>query len=91
MMRSALLPALLVISTIEHSVPSILVSGTALTIVGFLLGNISTHGLLAQLGIFIGRGAICSMVKVAFVLPSLLSIFDRFFIGEKLKIRKDKT
>lgn len=55
---------------------SILTSGSVLTVVGLLLGNLSTHGLLAQLGMFIGIGAICSLVIVFFVLPGLLYIFD---------------
>ena len=55
---------------------SILTSGSVLTVVGLLLGNISTHGLLAQLGMFVGIGAILSLAIVFFVLPGLLYIFD---------------
>ncbi|MGN0703498.1 MAG: RND family transporter [Lentihominibacter sp.] len=69
-----------VVSTISSVTGSILVSGSALTIVGFLLGFISTHGLLAQLGIFVGRGALCSLFIVFLVLPGMLYIFDRLYI-----------
>lgn len=62
--------------TISSVTVSILTSGSVLTVVGLLLGNLSTHGLLAQLGMFIGIGAICSLVIVLFVLPGLLYIFD---------------
>lgn len=62
--------------TISTVTVSILTSGSVLTIVGLLLGKISTHGLLAQLGMFIGIGAIFSLVIVLFVLPGLLYIFD---------------
>lgn len=55
---------------------SVLTSGSVLTVVGLLLGNLSTHGLLAQLGMLIGIGAICSLVIVFFVLPGLLYVFD---------------
>ncbi|MGN0611958.1 MAG: MMPL family transporter, partial [Ruminiclostridium sp.] len=55
---------------------SVLTSGSVLTVVGLLLGNLSTHGLLAQLGMFIGIGAIFSLLIVLFVLPGLLYIFD---------------
>ena len=41
-----------VIKTISAVTVSIITSGGVLTIVGFLLGNISTHGLLSQLGFF---------------------------------------
>ena len=42
------------------------------------MGFISSNQLLAQLGIFIGRGAVFSLIIVLFVLPGLLYIFDKF-------------
>lgn len=63
--------------TISSVVVSILTSGSVLTVVGFLLGYISTHGLLAQLGIFLGRGTVCSLISVLFVLPALLYLLDK--------------
>lgn len=65
-----------VLNTISAVTTSILTSGSVLTVVGFLLGYISTHGLLSQLGFFIGKGTICSLAIVLFVLPGLLYIFD---------------
>lgn len=62
--------------TISTVTVSILTSGSVLTVVGLLLGNLSTHGLLAQLGMFVGIGAIFSLIIVFFVLPALLYIFD---------------
>lgn len=72
-----------VIHTVSGVTISILVSGSVLTTVGLLLGYISTNQLLAQLGIFIGRGAIFSLVIVLFVLPGFLYLFDRLVIGKK--------
>ena len=46
------------------------------TVVSFLLGYMSTHGLLAQLGIFIGRGTLCSLAIVMLALPGMLYVFD---------------
>lgn len=66
-----------VMNTITTVMVSILTSGTALTGVGFFLGKMTTHGLLAQLGMLFGRGTICSMVVVVFVIPGLLYFFDR--------------
>lgn len=77
-----------IVSTLSAVTVSILTSGSALTVVGFLLGIISTHGLLSQLGYFLGKGTLCSLVIVLFVLPGLLYIFDRFFTGKK-KIKKE--
>ena len=63
--------------TISTVIVSILTSSSVLTVVGFLMGYVSTHGLLAQLGMFLGRGTVCSLIIVLFVLPGLLSIFDK--------------
>ncbi len=62
--------------TVASSTASILVSGLALTVVGFLMGIISTHGLLSQLGYFLGWGAVFSLAIVLLVLPGLLCVFD---------------
>ena len=47
-----------IIKTISTVTTSILTSGSVLTVVGFLLGYISTHGLLSQLGFFLGKGTL---------------------------------
>lgn len=65
-----------IIKTIKTSTVSILTSASSLTVVGFLLGKFSTHGLLSQLGYLLGFGTLTSLVIVLFVLPGLLSIFD---------------
>lgn len=69
-----------VIETISNVTVSIMTSGSVLTVVGLLLGFISTNQLLAQLGIFIGRGAIFSILIVMLVVPGLLYLFDRLVI-----------
>lgn len=65
-----------IIQTVSAVTVSILTSGLTLTIVGFLLGYISTHGILSQLGMFLGKGTLCSLLIVFFVLPGLLYLFD---------------
>ncbi len=62
--------------TVATVAVSILTSATVLTIVGLLLGFISTHGILSQLGIFVGRGALLSLAIVLFVIPGLLYLLD---------------
>jgi predicted RND superfamily exporter protein len=69
--------------TISSCTASILTSGTVMTVVGLLLGKISTHGVLSQLGTFLGIGTLLSMGMVLFVLPGLLYLFDRAFIRRK--------
>lgn len=76
-----------VIQSVSDVFVSIMTSGSALTVVGFLLGLISSNRLLAQLGVFIGRGAIFSLAIVMFVLPGLLYMFDRFIIRSDKKTK----
>lgn len=71
--------------TISAVTVSILTSASVLTIVGFLLGLFSTHGILSQLGYFLGVGTLCSLVVILFVLPGLLYIFDRLIIRKNKK------
>lgn len=66
-----------VIETLTAVTPSIITSGSVLAIVGILLGQFSSHGILSQLGTFIGVGSILSTVIVLFVLPGLLCILDK--------------
>ncbi|MCI5923871.1 MAG: ABC transporter transmembrane domain-containing protein [Oscillospiraceae bacterium] len=75
--------------TISDVTVSILTSGSVLTVCGLLLGYMSTNQLLAQLGIFIGRGAIFSLAIVLFVLPGLLYIFDKLITRTKGKTHKE--
>ena len=80
-----------VIQTLSDTFVSIMTSGSVLTVVGFLLGWISSNQLLAQLGVFVGRGAVFSLIIVLFVLPGLLYVFDRFVMREKKSKFKGKV
>lgn len=74
--------------TISAVTVSILTSGSVLATVGFLLAYMTSHQLLAQLGLFVGRGAICSLGIVLFVLPGLLYLFDPLVMGKKKHRKK---
>ena len=75
-------------NTLSAVTVSILTSGSALTVVGFLMGVISSHGLLSQLGYFLGKGTLCSLIIVLFTLPGLLYLFDGSFISDGTKKKK---
>jgi predicted RND superfamily exporter protein len=72
-----------ILETISATAASMLTSGSCLVIVGSLLGFISTNELLSQLGFLIGRGGICSLGIVIFVVPGMLYLFDRFVVSRK--------
>jgi predicted RND superfamily exporter protein len=65
-----------VVETVVAVMPSVITSGSVLAVVGYLLGYISSHGILSQLGIFVGRGSLLSLAIVLFVLPGLLYLLD---------------
>ncbi|MCD7955654.1 MAG: MMPL family transporter [Lachnospiraceae bacterium] len=65
-----------VIQTISSVAVSVLTSGSVLAVVGFLLGAISEHGILSELGNFLGIGNLLSLTVVFFVLPGFLYLFD---------------
>lgn len=65
-----------VVQTVSAVTVSVLTSASVMTVVGFLLGEFSTHGLLSQLGYFLGKGTLLSLIIVLFVLPGLLFLCD---------------
>lgn len=64
------------VDMIQTCTVSILSSGSVLTCVGYLLGGFSSHGVLSQLGTFLGRGTLFSLGIVVFVLPGMLYMLD---------------
>lgn len=72
-----------VVQTVSAVAVSVLTSASVLTVVGFLLGIFSTHGLLSQLGYFLGKGTLCSLAIVLFVLPGLLYLSDNLIVKNK--------
>lgn len=75
-------------AAVSTGTSSILVSGSVLTIVGFLMGGVSSNQLLAQLGVFIGRGALLSVIIVLTILPGFLSLLDRLVIKQHKNLKK---
>lgn len=76
--RQRELPKEAIVHTISTTFVPIMTSGIALTVVGFLMGMVSSHGILAQIGFFLGRGTFLSLAAVVFILPGLLYLLDRF-------------
>lgn len=63
--------------TISVVIVPITTSGIVLTVIGYMLGFISSHGVLKQLGTLLGTGTLLSMAIVFFVLPGLLYLLDK--------------
>ena len=62
--------------TISSVTLSILTSATILALSGLLLGVISTHGIISQLGALISKGTALSTIIVLFVIPGFLYLLD---------------
>lgn len=65
-------------AAVSSCVVPVCTSGIVLTVVGFLLSIVSSHGVLAQLGHFLGMGVLMSLLAVLFVLPGFLYALDSF-------------
>jgi len=56
--------------------PTIITSGTILTVAGFVVGQLTSNATIASLGKTLGVGALISIILVMTVLPQLLLLFD---------------
>lgn len=64
------------LETMEACTIPVLTSGTVLLISGFLIYAISSHGVLKQIGWFLGVGVSIALVGVLFALPGFLYVLD---------------
>lgn len=65
-----------VIRTVSAITVSVSTSGSAIIVVGLGLGFVSKHGIISQLGFFLGIGGALSLATVLFVLPGFMYLFD---------------
>ena len=63
-------------ATVSTVTSSVIATGSAIAVVGFLMGAISSNQLLAQLGNFLGVGSLSSLAIVLLALPGLLYLAD---------------
>ena len=70
-------------ATVATVTTSVITTGSALAVVGFLMGAISTNQLLGQLGNFLGVGGLVSLAIVLLALPGYLYLADPLIIKPK--------
>ena len=61
-----------IIETLNFAFPTVLTSGTILTVAGTLIGQMTSEATIVGIGQCLGRGTIISMLLVMFVLPQIL-------------------
>jgi len=57
--------------------PTIITSGSIMTICGFLIGFMVSDPIVSSIGMALGRGTVISLLSVLVVLPQLLVLFDK--------------
>lgn len=77
--------------TIADTAASILTPASILIIAGFMLGFISSNGIISQLGVMLGRGGLLSASMVLLILPGLLRLFDGLIQKTTRNKRKKET
>ena len=62
---------------LNQAFPTILTSGSILTIAAFLVGNLTTNAIISALGMALGKGTLISIVIVMGILPQSLMLCDK--------------
>ncbi len=78
------------VAALSQSFPTVLTSGTIMTVAGLLIAFGITDVYVGHIGLAVGRGAAFSALIVLTVLPPLLVLFDRAIIGTMFSKRKNK-
>lgn len=80
------------IESLNFAFPTVMTSGTIMTVAGILIGNMTSEPAIVGIGQSIGRGTIISMFLVLFVLPQILllggGIVDRMSFSMPSAIRQ---
>lgn len=77
----------LVIRSLNESFATIVTSGSILTVCGFLVGNLTSNAVIANLGKALGMGTLLSIGMVMIILPQLLYIFDPILDKSSFKVK----
>ncbi|HZK20911.1 MAG TPA: MMPL family transporter [Oscillospiraceae bacterium] len=80
------------LKSITDTLPALLTSAGILATAGFTLAATSTNFIILELGLLLGRGTVLSLIMVVFVLPGMLTLFDKAIGKTTLKsnfYRKD--
>ncbi len=84
-----------IIETLNFAFPTVLTSGTILTVAGMLIGRMTSEATIAGIGQCLGRGTLLSMFLVLFVLPQILlvggGIADKTSFAVKKTVKRAQT
>ena len=63
-----------IVETMNFAFPTIAISGTIMATASFFIGNMTSEGSIANMGLNLARGTLISICLVMFVLPQLLLV-----------------
>ena len=76
-------------AAVNESFPTILTSGTIMTVAGLLIAFRISDVYVGHIGLAIGRGALISVILVLTVLPQIIILFDRAIEKTKFELTLD--
>ena len=79
-----------IIETMNFAFPTVITSGTIMSVAGLLIGYMSSEATISSLGLNLGRGTIISIILVLFVLPQFLLVSDKLVDKTSFNIFKKK-
>ena len=88
-LKSVLDPKQAMVESLSQSFPTILTSGTIMSVAGFLIGGISTDATIGSVGLTLGRGTVTSIFLVMSVLPQLLLLGDALIERTAITLNRD--
>ena len=74
---------------VNESFPTVMTSGTIMTVAGILIAYRVSDVYIGHIGLAVGRGALISVILVLSVLPQLIVLLDK--VIEKTTFRKKTT
>ena len=79
-----------IIDTMNFAFPTVITSGTIMSVAGLLIGYMSSEATISSLGLNLGRGTIISIILVLFVLPQFLLVSDKLVDKTSFNLFKKK-
>ena len=75
-MKALMPPRQAIIKALDLAFPTVLTSGTILTVAAYLIGKLSSEPAIVGIGENLSRGTLISIILVMFVLPQILLLGD---------------
>lgn len=86
-LKTHMTPKEALIKALDLSFPTVLTSGSILSMAGFLIGKITTEPSIVGIGQCLSRGTVISMFLVMFILPQILVIGDKIVEKTSFKVK----